>query len=329
MKPELTDIDMSIWERELEDFVPEYVFDAHTHIWSEAHKGSNTEDSSALRLPVSLEVLHALSSMLFPNRKLGYLMLATPLKDIDYEGHNTWIAEEAKFSNNVPLPVIPSMLIVPSMTYEYVKTHALSTKVRVLKPYRVFARDPKECDITEFLPEQILEVADELHMIVTLHLSKALGPADEKNLKDLEYLTKKYPNVTWILAHCARAFNSAHLERSVQRLAAMETVFVDTSAVCDPFSHYLILKYLDRQKILFGTDNISAGALRGTYITFGYGWEGYWQKEHLEHCDHRCTFISYEQLRSQRQAAIMARLSNDEIEHVFYKNSLKLFSDQG
>ncbi len=325
MRPRMNDIDTQIWKGELEDFVPDSVFDAHTHVWSDEHKSENKDDASALRLPVSLDDLHGFTSEQFPGRKLGYLLLATPLRNIDYEGHNQWVADEAKDRGDIPLPVVSSMLIVPGMTREYVASHASANGVKVLKPYRFFAPDPKEGDITDFLPEEVLEAADELGMAVTLHLSKSSGPADEKNLADLEYLTRKFPNVSFILAHCARAFNSAHLEHSVKRLAAMEKVFTDTSAVSDPYSHYLLLKYFDREKIFFGTDNIAAGSARGKYVTFGYGWDGYWQKDDIEHCDSRCTFVCYEQLRSQRQASEMAGLTKGEIEDIFYRNSLKFF----
>lgn len=85
------------------------------------------------------------------------------------------------------------------------------------------------------------------------------------------------------------------------------------------------MKYFDREKILFGTDNIAAGSARGKYVTFGYGWEGYRENDSLEHCDPRCTFVCYEQLRSQKQAYEMAGLTKREIEDIFYRNSLKLF----
>ncbi len=325
MKPEMREIDYRIWERELEDFVPDSVFDAHTHIWSDEHKSGNAEDASALRLPVSLQDLHAWTLQQFPGRRLGYLLLATPLRNIDFQGHNQWVADQAKQPGDIPLPAVSAMLIVPGMTREYVKSHAESNGVQVLKPYRVFADDPKEGDITDFLPEEVLEAADELGMAVTLHLSKSRGPADEKNLADLELLCKKFPNVKWILAHCARAFNSAHLEHSISRLSALESVFMDTSAVSDPYAHYITVKHFDREKILFGTDNIAAGSARGKYVTFGYGWDGYWEKDDIEHCDPRCTFVCYEQLRSQRQAYEMAGLTKREIEDIFYRNSLKFF----
>jgi len=328
MLPEFTEFDKKIWEKELEDFVPDSVFDAHCHIWSEAFKKNNTQDTSGLRMEIALEDLHRWSLTLFPGRNMGYVPLPTPLKDIDYSGHNDWTAAEAHSAKSVgiPLPVIPTMLVVPGMDKDEISLRAERDGVKVLKPYRVYADDPKNGVITDFFPETFMEAADEHHLAVTLHLSKETGSADEQNLKDLALFTRKYPNIRWILAHCARAFNSVHLEDAVHRLAKMENVFVDTSAVNDTYTHYLLFKYFDREKILFGTDNVAAGSARGKYITFGYGWEGYVGKESLEHCDSRCTFIVYEQLRCQKQAAEMIDLTKSEIENLFYRNSMKFFS---
>ena len=46
---EYIDFDREIWERELEEFVPSTIYDMHTHIWSEAHKGSASGPGKGLR----------------------------------------------------------------------------------------------------------------------------------------------------------------------------------------------------------------------------------------------------------------------------------------
>ncbi|TVR55114.1 MAG: amidohydrolase [Spirochaetaceae bacterium] len=328
MKPELklTDLDEKIWRNELADFVPDTVFDAHTHIWSNAHEGRNTQHDSPLRWEISLRDLDEWSRAIWPGRKLGYVPLPTPLRDIDFDGHNDWVIDQIKnHAVGIPLPVVPTMLVTPAMSKEEVETRVKRDGVRVLKPYRVFANDPRNGAITDFFPERFMEVANDHNLTVMMHLSKETGPADEDNLHDLKRFTTLYPGMTWILAHCARAFNSAHLEHSVHRLATMENVFVDTSAVNDTYSHYLLLKHFDRKKILFGSDNVAAGLARTKYITFGYGWEAYTPKEALEHCDSRCTFVVYEQLRCQKHAADMVGLTSSELEDIFSRNALRLF----
>ncbi len=36
------DLDREIWDKDLEDFVPSTVYDMHTHMWCDAHRGSLT-----------------------------------------------------------------------------------------------------------------------------------------------------------------------------------------------------------------------------------------------------------------------------------------------
>jgi predicted TIM-barrel fold metal-dependent hydrolase len=332
--PTFTDFDASIWLQELEDFVPESVVDAHTHIWNERFAGSHVDPNFVLRMEVSLDDLHTWSRRLLPGRNLGYVVLPSPMVGIDYSGHNDWTASQVAeyptchqgfpVASGTPLLLEAAMLVYPGLTPVEVAAHHEHWGVRILKPYRVFAADPSEARIADYLPLPIMEVADRFKMAVVLHLSKRNGPADEDNIRDLERYSHEFPHITWILAHCARAFNAVHLERVIQRYAAIESVYVDTSAVNDTYTHYLLFKHFDRQRILFGSDDIAAGGYRGKYITFGNGWKAFHQEDPLEHCDARCTFVIYEQLRCQRQAAAMAGLTRSEIEAIFAGNAIRL-----
>ena len=75
------DIDRSIWEKELEEFVPPVVYDMHVHMWSNAHQGT------APRHPLMLEIGHQghldWAAKLFPGREMHYLALATPIPEIE------------------------------------------------------------------------------------------------------------------------------------------------------------------------------------------------------------------------------------------------------
>lgn len=160
-------------------------------------------------------------------------------------------------------------------------------------------------------------------LAITMHLSKKTGPADPENLEDLRYYTSQYPNAQWILAHCARAFNAFMLEASIHRLKDMPNIWHDTSAVNDLYSHYLLMKYEDRKRVMFGSDNIVAGCMRGKYITYGRAWHGYEGKPDLLHCDPTPTFVIYEQLRQERQVADILGLTRQEIEEHFSGNAMR------
>jgi hypothetical protein len=325
---DITEIDEKIWRKELEVFVPDKIFDFHTHLWNEKFIGENQDTESGLRLEIDLPALRAWSASIFPGRAFGFLTLPTPLLDIDVSSHNTWMIEQNR-RYNLPAGDFPSataILATPDMSTDELLTLAEAREVVALKPYRVYAEDPGNADIIDYFPESQMEAADSLGLAVVLHLSKFEGPADPQNLKDLTEFARKYPNITWILAHCARAFNPVFLEESIHVLKDLPSLWVDTSAVNDCYTHYLLFKHFNRKRILFGTDNVCAGGARGKYITYAYAWEGYHGQEYLEHCDPRTTLVVYEQLRSQKQAAEMAGLTETEIDDLFYGNALSLLS---
>ncbi|NQT59469.1 MAG: amidohydrolase family protein [Bacteroidetes bacterium] len=327
--PIYTDFDKKIWVRELDSFVPEKIFDFHTHIWDEKDAADNQEPDTPLRLNNSLKDMHSWSRTIFPGRKIGYVALPTPLCDIDYASHNSWVASEVQEMRSGEtsdfLFAESGMLVHPDFSDSYLRQHIQENHVKVLKPYRTFAHDPAEARIIDFFPENQMAAANEFGLGIVLHLSKRAGPADKDNINDLQIFAKKYPNIKWVLAHCARAFNSVHLEEAVHQYAKIPTVWVDTSAVNDTYTHALLLRYFDRERILFGTDNVAAGSWRGKYITFGNGWKAFTEESELEHCDNRCTFVVYEQLRCQKQAAGMLKIGSLDIENIFYHNAVKFF----
>lgn len=319
-KVDYTEFDRQIWSKELEGFVPGLVYDMHTHIWSEYHKGALQDPPTGLRLEVDYNSQIEWAVSLFPGREMHFLVLGTPVPGMNVEGHNAWMAREAARdpASAVCMAVRPDMS--PRDIAEQVGRHGFVG----LKPYRSFAPDPASARIGEFLPDAQVEVADDLGLAITLHLSKKTGIADPENLKDLRELTRRYPRVQWILAHCARAFNAFMLKDSIHVLKDIPNLWYDTAAVNDLYSHYLLMRHEDRKRVMFGSDDVVAGCARGKYITYGNAWLYFEGKEELEHCDPRSTFVIYEQLRQERQVADMLGLTGQEIQDHFSGNAIRL-----
>ena len=201
------EFDRQIWEEELEDFVPSLVYDMHTHMWSEEHKGQS--GPSGLRRGIDYQDHLAWAAKLYPGREIHYLVLGTPIVGIDVEGHNDWMATQMSAD---PTSAV-NLLVLPEMSPEYVAEQVRKHGFLGLKPYRLFAPDPANGRIRDFLPESFIEVAHDLGLAITMHLSKKTGPADPENLEDLEYYTRKYPRAQWILAHCGPRLQSLHAGR--------------------------------------------------------------------------------------------------------------------
>ncbi len=315
-----TEFDQEIWDRELEDFVPPVVYDMHTHIWSEAHRRDDEKvKPGGLRLEIDYQDHLDWAAKLYPGREMHYLVLGTPVLGLDLEAHNDWMAAELKADSKSR----GHMLVTPNESPDYVSEQVRKHNFLGLKCYRTFAPDRTHCRIRDFLPEALIEVANDLGLSVTLHMSKPTGPADPDNQRDLKRYTKEYPNVQWILAHCARGFNAFFLEESIEFYKDLPNIWYDTSAVNDIVSHFLLMKHEDRNRVMFGSDNIVAGCVRGKYITYGKAWEYFKGFPELEHCDPTATFVIYEQLRQERHVADMLGLTQQEIEDHFSGNAIR------
>jgi predicted TIM-barrel fold metal-dependent hydrolase len=320
---ERTDFDRQIWEEELDDFVPERVFDAHTHLWSEAHRGALSGPPTGLRMEVDLARLRAWSEQIYPGRQVAFLVLGTPLPGMDVSGHNDWLAAEIAQDPTS----VASMIATPDMNPDELAARLDTGAFAGLKPYRSFAPDMSAARITDFLPEALIDVVNSRGLAVTLHLSMRAGPAAPENLRDLADLTRRYPRVQWIMAHCARGFNARHLERALPILRDLPNLWYDTSAVNDLYSHYLLLKHEDRSRVLYGSDNIVAGSVHGIYATYGHAWYFHPGEQQLEHCNPTATLVVYEQLRQQRRAAEMLGLTSGEVQALFWGNAQRLLAN--
>ncbi len=238
---------------------------------------------------------------------------------MDLEGHNDWMA--AQMAEDPQSEV--NMVVTPDMTPDCVAAKVTKHNFLGLKPYRLFVPDPVNCRIQDFLPKSLIEVAHDMGLAITMHLSKKTGAADPENLKDLQYYTKEDPKAQWFLAHCARAFNAFIMEESNYVLKDMPNIWYDTSAVNKIFSHYLLMKHVDRKRVMFGSDNIVAKCSRGKYISYVRAWDYFEGLPELSHCDPTPTFVIYEQLRQEQQVANILGLTQEEIEDHFSGNAVR------
>ncbi|MCY3665487.1 MAG: amidohydrolase family protein, partial [Gemmatimonadetes bacterium] len=230
------DFDRRLWERELEDFVPATVYDMHTHMWSEDHRGSLTGAPTGLREEIDYQDHLDWAAKLYPGRAFHMLVLGTPMPGMDAAGHNAWMAAQLAADPESAI----NMMVTPDMTPEYVAAQVDEYGFLGLKPYRTFAPDPVGARICDFLPESLIEVAHHKKLAITMHLAKPTGPADPDNQRDLARYTREYPNAQWILAHCARSFNSFMMEEAVHFLCDLPNIWYDyrgsprASAGCQP-----------------------------------------------------------------------------------------------
>ncbi|MCC6507715.1 MAG: aminotransferase class III-fold pyridoxal phosphate-dependent enzyme [Pirellulaceae bacterium] len=318
--------DQQIWEEELDDFVPARVFDAHIHMFHPDHvPNSPTPMFWSL---ADMSTLRSWAERLYPGREIHFLVLGTPTRGIDVTAHNRWCIQQV---NQDPLSRM-NRLVTPACTPEQIAHDVHEYGFIGLKPYRIFSvtGDIAECRIHEFLTHPQLELANELGLWVTMHLSRFHGCADQWNLRDLhEYTHQRYPNIKWILAHCARSFTYWPIRQAIDQLRDMPNIWYDVSAVTDVRPLITLFSREDRRRILYGSDGVDATFFHGQYAAMGRAWQ-YVDIDRFQlqfpHCDGRPILAIYEQLLSMKQAAEIAQWSSTDIENLFWWNSITAFN---
>ncbi len=332
---ELNDVDRRIWEDELGPFLPERIYDVHSHCYrwkfnTDPDKESGREaDLFSRRFPTAgFSQLDAADAALLPGRMMRRLSFGWPFwPSCDFEASNRFTSEQVRMNPGDGA----LMLVHPSMSEEYLETWIQDRGFLGFKPYRFYSRtgDQVECRITDFLPEEQIAVADRHGLIIMLHVSKRDAIADPENIGDLLRLTAKYGSVKWILAHCARSYSAWTIERVKDSLRGLPNVWYDTSSVCEADAIEALTSVVGPDRVMYGSDDFAQGVVRGKYIAFGYAWAFLSESNHsmdLSHCNPQMTFSRYEQLRAMRRTALRMGFDRGQIEDTFFNTAARLVS---
>lgn len=319
--------DQQIWEEELQDFVPDRVFDAHIHMFNHQHLTASAKPGNHSWSDSNLASLQEWANRLYPGRETHFLVLGTPTLDMDVDAHNRWCISEVRKDPQSRM----NRLVTPQCRAQDIERDVREFGFVGLKPYRIYSAtgDIAQCRIHEFLTHEQLELANEMGLWVTMHLSRFHGCADLLNLSDLQEFTgSRYPNVKWILAHCARSFTYWPIREAIDRLREMPNIWYDLSAVTDIRPFITLFTKENPQRIFYGSDGIDSTYFRGQYTALGRAWQSFEIdrfKLQFPHCDGRPILAIYEQLLSMKQAAEIAQWSKETIEDIFWRNAAKAF----
>ena len=329
----LNDVDRRIWQEELDEFVPQRVFDVHTHLYRWEFNTDPNKNAGPFHPAMGRDFpladwanLARADAVMMPGRQVHRLGFGFPFSPAcDFEASNEFAAQQARTD---PMSAA-LMLVEPSMTADYIEGQIDRHGFVGLKPYRFYSvtGEMADCRIEEFLPRPQIEVAHRRGLIITLHLSKRGGIGDEANLDDLDELTGTYPGVKWILAHCGRSYSSWAIERAAGRLRKWNNVWWDTSSVCESDAFDALFSAVGVDRVMYGSDDFPVGVQRGKYIAFGYAWAFLSETNHtldLSHCNPTMTLTRYEQLRAMRQAARRHNLSQGQREALFFDTAARL-----
>jgi predicted TIM-barrel fold metal-dependent hydrolase len=175
----------------------------------------------------------------------------------------------------------------------------------------------------------LVQVAHEEGWSITLHLVRSRGVADASNLHWLRHYCETYPDMRLVLAHCARGFNPYHVIEGLPKLADLPNLWVDTSAVCNATAMQACLQIMGPQRVMYGTD-FYVSHTRGTNYPLGdtfiwtYESDGITPPVYADGFE--APLVGLEQLRATKAACRLAKLTDAQVEDVFWNNAARLLS---
>lgn len=316
--PYCTDEDRRLFARELDAFVPPRVFDAHAHL-------SATEFSPEVPLATGYEEYRELMACLLPGRELAALF-------ISYTGQPGAMAEANEWTSRqlAPDPRCRGLFYVkPTDDPEWVRQEVRRLGLHGLKCYHLLAAVTPtwQADLPDYLPERLVRVAHEEGWVITLHMVKSRAVADPANVHWIRTYCEKYPDMKLVLAHAARGFQPQHNLEGLPHLTGLGNLYFDCSANCEPMAHAAVLRLMGHERVMYGTDFPISHA-RGRSIGVGdsfiwvYQDTPVWGEKHQQVTP---PLIGVEALRALKWACWSERLSDRQVEDLFWTNAARLF----
>lgn len=310
----------------LTDFVPDEIYDIHTHPYHPDHFGAEAWNFLQPKGPLGCREHRTALQRTMPAKTIHGLYFGMPHPTANRPAINDWVADEVT-THGTPLSR-PLMLAAPQDDREQVATALRSGRFCGIKVYHCYSgrADTMNASVEEFAPEWMWELLHETRGVLLLHIVRDRAMADETNQRSLRRLCRAYPNATLILAHIGRSFNYRHAREGFHTLTDLDNVIVDTSAICESESFAAALKFLGPRRILWGSD-FAVSELRGRCVSTGDRF--FWlhpeslPENHTAPTTADFTLVGIESLLCLREACDDAGLNTDDINDIFLHNALR------
>jgi len=251
--------DISFYEKEIRDFLPETMVDIHTHIWLDAHKTRGAREFDRV---VSWPMLVAKENpvgdlvetyeILFPGKKVTPLLFSEVGPEDPIDTMNDYVAESGvKHDFSTLLFARPEW--TGTELAEKIRSGAfIGVKVYLNLSPPWIPRD--EIRISDFLPAHQLHELNRLGSLVMLHIPRSGRLADPVNIEQLMEIERNYPRVRLIVAHAGRAYCEADLGGALDVLGKSRNMVFDFSANTNSGVFAAFLEVFGPHRCLFGSD---------------------------------------------------------------------------
>lgn len=339
---EVTDYDKKIWEEELRDFLPDKIFDIHTHVYKkeffepelvgDIKRTVSWPNTVASENPI--EDLKETYDLMFPGKDVQALMFVSGKSGFDK--NNAYLSEAAGKSG---WPALYYSL--PNQSADEIEQKIREGGFLGVKSYLARAASylpTNEIRIFDFFPKHQLERLNEMGAICMCHIPRDGRLKDPVNIHQILEIRKEFPKLRLIIAHIGRAYVREDVGNAFDLLTQEPETMYDFSANCCEYAIEEVIKRCGTKHVMFGTDmpilrmRTHRIEENGTYINLvppGMYPDPYGDphlREVSEEEAKTITFFAYEELLSFKRVSQRLGLTKQEIEDIMYNNAVNLIN---
>ncbi len=325
---EVTEADVTLFNRHLRNFVPPGAFDAHAHFYDRSHIGPTFQTSYLKDAPQPggwVAYQEQVSKWMRDRTPSGGLFFPMPRKGMDMAAANRFLAEQTAHVEQLKALMLIQPKDDPDQVDDQIEAHGFVG----LKVYLVYADrpDPYNAEIAEFLPEWAWQISNQRGLAIMLHMVKPQAIADTANQNYIREHCLRYPDTNLILAHCARSFNVGHILEGLESLRGLDNIYFDNSSICEPQPVEEILRIFGPTRLMFGTD-FPVSELRGRAVSSadGFIWLSPTNVDWSTAAFGTNTVLGLESVLALKQGCQRMHLTDSDIEQIFFRNAHQLFN---
>lgn len=323
-----TDTDLSAIKI-LEGFLPDKIFDAHTHLFDSKHLPNIFADCREQVIGDATAYKNAMYPMLCSPKTLRLNIIPFPDKAMaDKSSGSISLCDEFIASQLNAFPDnVGEIMVRPNESAEEIEKRLTHSGIRGLKCYHTLADAAVTWNLApqEYLPESAWEVASKYKMYITLHMVKDKALSDPENSDYICRMATKYPDVVLILAHAARSFAAWTAIEGISKVSCLPNVWFDFSGICESPAMIKIIQKVGVDRCMWGSD-YPICTEHGKAISVSDTFYWIYEKNFKNAAGpDRFRLIGIENLMAVREACILASLPPSEVEKLFYDTAASLF----
>jgi len=317
-----------IFEIEFDDFLPRRIVDFHVHVFPRSVNPGRRPFSCAghpLREYLAGDFFRD-SARVYPGREVRGVFFGMPFQGWRQRANDLYVARACDCVHSFPVRLLDPATDSEELLRKDVAEHGFVG----LKPYpdyvRGVARD--RVRLHHMLPDWAMQVADEMGLLVILHLPRPGRLADPVNRRDIAGLCRRWPRARIVLAHVGRAYYLRNALIGLSPVADISNLWFDTAMLNNWEVLALLFRRVAPSRILYGTDTPIALAPgksveindQYTYVT-PVPWE---LSIHDSGGKLQFTSFLYEELRAIKRAVEETGWDGSFIERLFFRNAMEL-----